>query len=618
MALFRLLAFFLLATVAASAQPKRLPTVDYHVGFKNPRSEKFQVSATLGNITSDTLLFHFPIWAPGAYELVYFGRFVEDMRATSATGKSLVVIRRDPSTFAIVGVAPGTRLDYRVRDIESLPNALWFCLSDIEPTLAYAVGSALFGYPAGYKDVPYSLEIDIPNGWDLAIPLDESPEKKGRFIASDYDELVDAPLQAGRLRNLDFVAGGKPHRIAIWSPRPLADSVTADMIETTRRVVNIISGFFGEMPYDRYIFQMFLVDAKPSESIYGALEHRNSSTYRWPIARGIPSYGLTSIIAHEYWHVWSPKRVHVSQLGPFDYQQPPRTNSLWFAEGLTEYYANMLLMRNGMYSPNAIHEDLELAVRSMHGRPQPISLGAVSIGWCDLGINTTMKLYTTGPIIGLLLDAAIRSQTDNRRSLDDAMRAINEEYGKTGKTFEDEDLIPMIERATGASLEEFNRRYILGVDPLPFDRYLPVMGLRVDNGEPRNSFGAEFVRIDPIGWRVASIQPRGTLAGLGLKVGDTVTGLETDGEPIQIGRLDIGFAIRFPQLSPGSPVTVIRDGWMREVRVGTRHTITFLRDGKSRTVPLVFRRSFGSFGALSEDPEATPQALAIRRVLIGK
>ena len=68
---------------------------------------------------------------------------------------------------------------------------------------------------------------------------------------------------------------------------------------------------------------------------YGALEHYNSSTYLMPyFAQGAVVDMLEPVIAHEYWHLWSPKRIHVDKLGPFNYQEGPRTTSLWFHEGL--------------------------------------------------------------------------------------------------------------------------------------------------------------------------------------------------------------------------------------------------------------------------------------------
>jgi predicted metalloprotease with PDZ domain len=619
MQILRILLLLVAITATALAQQKPLPSVAYHLSITDQRTESFQIEAVLRNITSDTLIFNFPIWAPGAYDLVYFGRFVDQMKATTAEGKALKVMKIDSNGFAIVGVRPGTKLSYRVHDIETLPNSLWFCLSDIEPDMAYAVGSALFGYPAGYKEIPYSLTCTLPKGWDLAIPLEAAPGGKGEYIARDYDELVDAPIQAGRLQRLGFMEGGKPHYISVWSPRPLSGAVSEELVESTRKIVATVSGFFGEMPYKSYLFQIFLVDPKPGELVFGALEHANSSSYRWPYRGGRPGGGFEPIVAHEYWHLWSPKRFHVKELGPFDYQRPARTSSLWFAEGLTEYYANLLLMRNGMLSSDAIFEEFSRGVRAMKGQAQQMSLAEISMQIPELDIYRAMSLYRKGPVVGLLLDVAIRSQTGNTRSLDDAMRAINDEYGKTGRSFTDDELIPIIERATGTSLQEFNRRYIVGREPLPFEEYLPAMGLRFsDSSESRSSFGGEFEKADTSGWRVTSVTPHGTLDSLGIRAGDLVTGIKIGEEALATGMLDVSNAALLAQLRPGSTLTTMVDGKARRIRLAGSMEITWLHDGSSRTSPLRFARSQGPRKRLVDDPDATPTAVAIRRAVVGR
>jgi predicted metalloprotease with PDZ domain len=508
-------------SVRGNSTPARNASVDYRV-VPALASETFEVAAVLNNVAGDTITFQFPIWGPGAYDIVNFGSYVQSFTATSGTGRPLKVIRGDTNTFRIIGGDGKVNIVYKMHDIENSPTSLWFGLSDIENDYVFANTPAIFGYPAGYKNVPYTVSYAVPKGWDIAIGLDPAPGKYN-YRAHDYDELVDAPVTMGKFQRLEFTAGGKPHLIAVFAPEKLSSKDASDLVSATKQVVEIVSGFYGDMPYDRYVFQHFLVHPSAGDAIFGALEHRNSSTYRMPLYGGGAADILRGVIAHEYWHAWSPKRIHVAELGPFDYQHAPHTSSLWFAEGLTEYYAQVLLARNGLKDKGEVVSTLNNAVTGFYGRKQAMSIGDLSLHISELKPEQVLPLYSKGPILGLLLDAAIRSQTNNAKSLDDAMRYFNQEYGKTGKTFSDDEIIPIMERATGAKLADFYDRYILGHEPLPFDEYLPKIGFKMlTTFEDKRTLGAT-VEMTERGWKIATVEPGGSASKMGMQVGDVIT-----------------------------------------------------------------------------------------------
>jgi predicted metalloprotease with PDZ domain len=594
----------------ASAGDTRGSSIDYSVTIPDTKAEIFKVTATLRNISQDTLTFYFPIWAPGSYDIVNFGAFVRDFVATGSDGHPLPVARVDTNTFRITGARnQELRLVYDVHDIERLPNSLWFGLSDIEPTYAFSVGTALFGYPAGYKDIPYTVSYAVPNGWDIAIGLD--PLKgSGRNVyhARNYDELVDAPLEMGKFQRLEFTSGGKPHIITVSAPKPLGDSVAKEFVKMTRRIVEIETAFFGgEMPYDRYVFQHYLVTPQPRDFAFGALEHANSSTYRMPYQPGGDIVEeMTPVVSHEYWHLWSPKRFHVGQLGPFDYQNPPRTKSLWFAEGLTEYYARLLLLRNGMISPEKYFEDINSYVTPSFGQKQGRSITELSMRISELGPIESAGLYSKGPVLGLLLDAAIRTQTGNRKSLDDAMRFFNQEYGKTGKTFTDEEIIPLIERATGAKLDEFYGNYIDGREALPYQQYLPTIGLKiVTEQEQKPILNAEVNDAEGGGWRVVKVSAGGTADSSGLRAGDILISM-------QFGGGGQGATVSLKDI-PAAAV----DQVLEQIPTYIPATVTLTRDGKEIILPVKYVIGTVEMHSVAFDDAASGQALLIRRSMFG-
>jgi predicted metalloprotease with PDZ domain len=579
---------------------------DYVVSIPDTKQEMFHVEGRLVGMPADTLTIYFPIWAPGAYDLVYFGRYVRDIQARTADGRALTVIRSDSSSARIVGATPDVTISYDVHDIEQLTGAPWFGISDVEPAFAFAVGVALFGYPEGGKDIPYTVRYQAPPGWDYSVALDPS-DAPNTFTARSYDELVDAPVQMGTFQKLEFTEGGKPHLITVTSARTLPDSIARQLVASTRRIVQVMTSFFGDMPYERYLFQIYLADFENlpgGRPTFGALEHSASSTYLMPwFAGSNPLNSLEPVIAHEFWHLWSPKRIHVAKLGPFDYQSPPNTSSLWFAEGLTEYYSRLLMLREKPETTRGFLAEMERDIRGFYGKPQQRSMGDLSRGIAKVGFENIGDLYSKGPVLGMLLDATIRLQTGNRKSLDDAIRYFNVEYGRTGKTFADEEIIPIMERVTGASLASFYSRYIDGVEALPIDEILPRIGLRYgEEVDTLNSLGISYNLIDTTGIRIVSIIPLGSADVMGLRAGDLLVRYNTGNpqRPYQLGRLPESFLRRVVNSVPPSVIS-----------------LTYTRDGVERTIDIKLVPTPVVGRHLRFDPAATEDAIAIRRSMLG-
>lgn len=569
----------------------------------DPVSETFSVTADLHDLKSDTMTFFFPVWAPGAYDIVNFGAFVDGMIADGGNGRKLEVIRADTNTFRIVAPTDHVRLSYRVDDIEYLDNSAWFSLSDIEDSTAYAfaVGTALFGYPEGRTEIPYTVTYTPPSGWNLAVALDPVPGKENTFAADNYDELVDAPLQMGKFQRAEFKVNGIPHIVTMTAPVALQDETMDELVRVTKDVVETLSEFFGEMPYERYLFQFYLKVPDRTDMGYGALEHANSSTYLMPFYReDLITDMLQPVISHEYWHLWSPKRFHVDKLGPFDYQHGPRTTSLWFHEGLTEYYARLLLVRNDLRSSRDFLHTFGSFVEELYGRTQSEPITVLSEELTERPLMEIISLYTKGPLLGLLLDAEIRLQTGNRKSLDDAMKYFNVHYGdhRGGKDFGDDDIIPIIETATGAELDEFHDRYISGTEAIPFDEMLLRIGLRPVLVP---DFGARLA-VTSDGWRVATVYRQGMAAAGGLQKDDLITGIGVqEGEPQSVKDLGI------------TPLKL--SAWLgeRTDRNG-RVTVRYLRNGEPQTVTMDVHRVFKG---LEPDGGASKEAIEIRKSMFG-
>ena len=596
----------LLVVVTSLGAAAKEASIDYTVSIPDPKAELFSVIASLHNVTPDTLRFFFPVWAPGAYDVVNFGAFIRDLSARDAEGRALTVRRVDTGEYVIVDPPKHLTISYMVDDIEALDNSPWFGLSDIEDStrIAFANGPALFGYPEGFKEIPYTVTYVPPIGWDLAVALPLAEVRNNAhpggltFTARSYDELVDAPVQMGAFQSWTFEVNGIPHTITVTAPNPISDETGEELVAMTRQAIEIFSDFFGEMPYERYLFQFYFVRPVSFAQGFGALEHAGSSTYQMPYSGEETMVDeMMPVVAHEYWHLWSPKRFHVAALGPFDYRKPPATASLWFHEGLTEYYAHLLMARHGMITPTAFLGDFAGRLGTLNDTSQrePITELSRTLPYREIG--DIYALYVKGPVLGFLLDIVIRAQTENERSLDDAMRHFNKEYGdhRGAKEFTDDDIIPIIEEATGAKVADFYARYIDGVERPPIERLLSAAGLTPLFGP---DLGA-LLRATSGGWEVRYLNQSGIVGSSGLRMRDTIVAfLPHGGDPVT--------ATGIPS---ATKLTTLLNDW-----AGTAVTIRFKRAGEMMETPLVMRWQIES---LTPDPNASELAREIRESMMG-
>lgn len=530
--------------VVAAALAAQTPALRYEVAIPDPASETFHVSLEVEEPGADTLVFHVPIWAPGGYQVVNYGLWVKNLRAEDPRGRALRVLREGTDAFPQSGAAGdawkvvtgGARrivLRYEVEDIEvgDAPG-LWFELSDLTREEAFFNGTAVFGYPAGGKARPYEVCYRPPPGWVLVVPL-ETTGVPNCFRAPDYDALADAPVFMGRnVVTRDFEVAGRPIRVAI---SPAGPHEPDSLVALAREVVRAGTDFFGEAPFARYMFILELTDPfDPSArerygDSYGALEHANASVYLLPQVPEVATrqfFFVPQVLAHEFFHLWSPKRIHSDRLGPFDYQSPVETSTLWFAEGVTDYYAHVWLARYGIVERWRVYRELAALVDRIRAQAdayaEPITALSRRLPKTD-DVDEILPLYYKGTLLGLLLDVHLRSASENRVGLDSVMRQMNRVYGRTGGAFADDSLVAIVERISGVPLAEFAARYLDGTQPFPLEETFRRAGLAlVRDTALEPNLGATFAMDESGALIVAELTDREGLAGLGIREGDVI------------------------------------------------------------------------------------------------
>lgn len=488
--------------------------ITYTIGMPAPHTHLFHVAVELDGLEGPHVDLVLPSWTPGSYMLREYARHVQAFAAYDDDRVPLTWRKVAKDTWHIAtGGARRVVARYQV-----YANDLTVRTSHLDGTHGYFNGASVFMYAPGRTAERLRLIVETPAGWRVTTALSpligdvlvaEPRPELHLFTAADYDELVDSPVECGHHRLLTFDVDGVHHELAVWGR---GNEDEARLVADTRRIVEVQRDFFGGLPYGRYSFILHLTDGRG-----GGLEHRSSVTNqvdRWTFRpeRSYERYlGLTS---HELFHVWNVKRLRPAPLGPFDYRAENYTRLLWLAEGATNYYDELLLVRAGLLGPERFLARLADEIVSLQGQPgrhlQSLEQSSFD-AWIKLyrpdenSANSSISYYLKGGLVCLLLDMEIRLHTRSKRSLDDVMRLLYARYPASGPGVPEEGaVLAAVQEVAGEGAETFGdffARYIAGVDELDYAAGLSVVGL-----EPRWS------RRGPRAWLGLSLRRQGERA----------------------------------------------------------------------------------------------------------
>ncbi len=411
--------------------------------------------------------------APAAFDLAMFAhpeydarfwRYLEGLEASSPGGPGRIV-REENALWRVTGCSGDCSVRYRIR----LPPETGPARAAYRPFLAETGGLVggpdAFLYLVGAEKAPARLRLGLPPGWDAATGLDRGG-RPNEFTAASAEALLDSPILIGRCRTWRFSAGGVPHIVAYW---PLPDAAAFDagaFVDGVARVAREAIRIFGGAPYRHYTFLY-------QDGAFGALEHADSVTIGAPsheLARN-PRWHLP-VTAHEFFHTWNLVRTRPVERVGIGYRPPEPTRELWWSEGVTMYYADLLMLRAGLPAPDGAtrteHLENLLArylVNAGNARISPERASAALGGPPGAFGDETADVYLQGRLIGAALDLVLRDATDGRRSLDDVLRAMNRRFfGARG--FGGRDLQRTAEEVCGCDLEAFFDRFVRGGNAL--------------------------------------------------------------------------------------------------------------------------------------------------------
>ncbi len=520
--------------------------VHYDVTFLRANGEQRSVDVAMTFVSSGTspVVLSLPAWTPGAYEISNFARWVVGFEATS-DGKPLSWDKLDYDTWRIRPAGTkSVRVSFRYA-ADTLDNAMAWA----RPEFLLFNGTNLFLYPEGQSlEFAATVTVHTEPEWHVTTGLAPTAQRQ-TYTSSNYHDLVDMPFFIGRYDLDSARVDTKWIRYATYPAGVVSGAVRSTAWDQLKKVIPPEIAVFGEAPWANYTI-MQIVD-----STFGGasgLEHQSSH-----VDVLAPSYVGSefqpSLYAHEIFHSWNVKRLRPSEMWPYVYSHPQPTPWLWVSEGITDYYADLAEVRGGVIDEHGFYALTAEKINEVSASP-PVSLEDASVNtWVHPVDGTGYIYYPKGSLAGLMLDILIRDASDNRKSLDDVMRALYQNDYKHGHGFTASDWWNAVSAAAnGRSFASFSAKYIDGREPFPWDSILPMAGLRARLTKvPRLGV---LTQQDPNGIIVMNVQEGSSAAAAGVKQGDYL--VSVGDIPVEDQQFGARLRAKFGASTEGSPLPI--------------------------------------------------------------
>ncbi|SHG52519.1 M61 family metallopeptidase [Flagellimonas flava] len=584
-------AVLLLAASWISAQ-----TNSYGISFENAVHHEAVITASFPQIQQDTLFLRMSRTSPGRYALHEFAKNVYGFKAMDGQGKSLNVFRPNPYEWAVSGHNGTVNISYIL-----FANRGDGTYSQIDETHAHLNIPATFMYAPILGDRKIEVNFDLREdlSWKVASQLQHVSGTT--YSAPNLYYFMDSPTELSNFMLRSFELDGQTIELALHhnGTEEEADAY----FESVKKIVLAEKEVYGELPKFDYGRYTFLACYLPNASGDG-MEHRNSTilTSTRSLANG-GMKGNLGTVSHEFFHAWNVERIRPKSLEPFNFEEANMSGELWFAEGFTSYYTNLILCRAGLLSPKAYVEGLTGTFNYVWNSPgrqffNPIEMSyqapfvdaATSVDPVNRG-NTFISYYSYGSALGLALDLALRQEGLN---LDDYMKLVWEKHGKNEQNYIIQDLHELLNQYAGKVFgDHFFNSYIHASKMPDYLSLFNTAGVVLNQAEDLAFFGSRV----SVSEKGGSILRNPTIGSPAYKAG-----LAKDDLMLSIGGIPIAEEQKFNE-------------FISQFELGSPLEVRYIRFEQERTTSIVLEPSPSYSIKLMEDAEEQPTAemLAFRK-----
>lgn len=534
----------------ATAQKKTsTQEVKVTIDLTKVENDKVMVTVTPPTFSSNSAVFHFPKTVPGTYSADNYGKLIDNLKAFDKNGKELVTSKTDDNSWSLSNAKSVAKITYWVNDTYDSELGRGFGKDDIfSPAGVNILDGQNFminnhGFVGFFEDkialteIPYSLTILHPAhlfGATSLIDIDKS-DSADTFKATRYFDLTDNPIMYAKPDYETFMVEGMEILFSVYSPTGVhtAKSLLPDL-EKTMRAQKAFMGSINDNK--RYTILLYLTDMNRNDAKgFGALEHHTSTTVCFPEAMPTEALGeqLKDVVSHEFFHTVTPLSIHSKEIQYFDYTNPKMSEHLWMYEGVTEYFANLFQVNQGLIDAEEFYQRMIGKITNAASMNDTMSFTEMSRNVLSAPYKEQyLNVYEKGALIGMCIDIIIREKSNGERGILDLMKKLSKEYG-IEKPFNDNELFAKVTELTYPEVGEFLNMYVAGTTPIPYDTYFAKVGVtKAKIQVPGNPFlkdmATPYITVNPTTKEIIvlpSTDLNDFMKNLGLKGGDIIVAI---------------------------------------------------------------------------------------------
>lgn len=533
------------STTASSAKKE----VDVTIDLVKVVDDKVQVTIVPPAFATETATFMIPKTVPGTYSEDNYGRFVENVIAYDTKGNKLPVAKMNENTFKISDAKKLAKVTYWVNDTFDTETGGAFtggsddvfspAGTNIKAGENFYVNTHAFvGYFGDQTETPYKVTILHPtNLYGVTAMVDaDSSDTSDVFYSTKYATLVENPIMYSKPDYTTFMVDDMEIIMGVYSP---SGKISAkDIAPNMETMMKAQKAFLGKMnTTKKYAILLYLSDVQANDAKgFGALEHPTSTTVVFPEMMGLEMLKeqMKDVVSHEFFHIVTPLTVHSNEIQYFDFNNPQMSEHLWMYEGVTEYFANLFQINQGLIDQDAFFGRMSDKIDQSLAMNDNMSFTKMSKNVFEQPYKDQyVNVYQKGALIAMCIDIIIREKSNGERGILDLMSKLSKEYG-TSKAFKDNELFAKITDLTYPEVGAFLQMHVAGDTPINYEEYFAKMGVKKENvevdGNPFLKGQMPYITVDPSTKEIKflpSIEPNVFMTTLGIKPGDKV--LEVNG-----------------------------------------------------------------------------------------
>ena len=482
------------STVIKAAEDK-IGTIETSLDLTAVIEDKVPVTINPERFLQDTVTYRLPKVIPGTYRVSDFGNFVVGFKAYNYQGEEMEFIKTDANSWTIPNATELDRISYLVNDTFDVENTEGIATpfspsgTNIDKDNFVLNFPGFIGYFDSFEHNQYKLNITSKASFNSSSALQQvgveysadSLSITTNYYAPRYFDITDNPMMYGDFEVEEFQVGDIKVVLSVYSPNKVHSA--KDLKETIYEMMEAQKTYLGDINstarYDIFLYLSEMNETSPNG--FGALEHHTSTVVVMPETMPLEALenSMIDIVSHEFFHIVTPLSIHSEDVHYFDYHDPTFSKHLWMYEGVTEYFATLFQVDQGLVTDEEFYKTIMEKIQTASGLDDTMSFTVMSKNvLVSPYAENYFNVYQKGALIGMCIDILMREESNGNRGILSLMKELSLKFGKN-MPFEDDLLFEQIVSMTYPSIGKFFDTHVIGTTPINYEEFFEKAGLEI-------------------------------------------------------------------------------------------------------------------------------------------